>query len=410
MSEIRAKALIMVVSRPDAVEVAVEKIGPEIIGLISSQNIHSKIVVRASGLEDRARFLHGMVDSPMEIQDSFRRFEYLLGALVEEGYEQEDVVLDATGGTTPMRLGAVFAAMQRGIRMVHQRFPQRYVDGEWKRDESKEIEVVPMDNPLESTGLLREGQAMELFDRRDYGASALVFADVVGKVTGAERRHFYRGLLLLSEGYGAWDVADYGMALEKLRAAREELAAGFTEPAFAQRAAALTGRIAGHLSFLGRVRGKLSVENVVDMVENARRRIADQGRYDDGVARLYRAVEMYHQWRLQERNALSTTDVHWDRVPKDVREIFLEATHLLELPEDLDLTRARVLDRILNGAVFEDDNVFRDLLQKRNNSILAHGLKPVGEGPSRLFLEYVDAMVDRPEVRASAEHSRLRDL
>lgn len=410
MSDVRAKALIMVVSRPDAVEVAVEKIAPEIIGIISSQNIHAKIVVRASGLEDRARFLHGMVDSPMEIQDSFKRFEYLLGLLEEEGYGQEDVVLDATGGTTPMRLGAVFAAMQRGIRMVHQRFPQRYVDGEWKRDESKEIEVVPMDNPLESTGLLREGQAMELFDRRDYGAAALVFGDVVGKVTGAERRHFYGGLLLLSEGYAAWDVADYGTALEKLRAARDELAAGFTEPALSERAAALTGRISMHLSFLGKVRGRLSVENVVDMVENARRRIADQGRHDDGVARLYRAVEMYHQWRLQEHNSVATKDADWEKVPEDAQTAFLEVACLSELPQDLDLTRARALDRILNGGVAEDDNAFRDLLQKRNNSILAHGLEPVGEGPARKFLEYVDAMVDEPEVRASAGHSRLGDL
>ncbi len=407
MSDVRAKALIMVVSRPDAVGVAVEKIGPKIIGLISSQNIHAKIVQRAIELEGRARFLHGIVDSPMEIQHAFGRFEYLLELLEEEGYGQEDVVLDATGGTTPMRLGAVFAAMQRGIRMVHQRFPQHYVDGEWKRDESKEIEVVPMDNPLESTGLLREGQAMELFDRRDYGAAALVFGDVVGKVTGAERRHFYGGLLRLSEGYGAWDVADYGTALEKLRAAREELAAGFTEPALAERAAVLTGRISGHLSFLGKVRGRLSVENVVDMVENARRRIVDQGRYDDGVARLYRAVEMYHQWRLQERNGLSTTGVNWEKVPKDAQKSFLEAAHLSGLPQDLDLTRARALDRVLNDEVHEDDNVFRDLLQKRNNSILAHGLNPVGEGPARKFLEHVDAMVDRPEVRASAGHSRL---
>lgn len=410
MSDVRAKALIMVVSRPDAIEVAVEKIAPEIIGLISSQNIHSKIVVRASGLEDRAQFLHGMVDSPMEIQDSFKRFEYLLGLLEEEGFDQEDVVLDATGGTTPMRLGAVFAAMQRGIRMVHQRFPQRYVDGEWKRDESREIEVVPMDNPLESTGLLREGQAMELFDHRDYGAAALVFEDVVAKVTGAERRHFYGGLLLLSEGYAAWDVADYGTALEKLRAAREELAAGFTEPVLSERAAALTGRISRHLSFLGKVRGRLSVENVVDMVENARRRIADQGRYDDGVARLYRAVEMYHQWRLQEHNSVATKDTDWEKVAEEARNAFLEATRLPELPQDLDLTRARTLDRILNGGVPEDDNAFRDLLQKRNNSILAHGLKPVGEGPAGKFLEYVDATVDEPEVRAAAGHSRLGDL
>ena len=52
----------------------------------------------------------------------------------------------------------------------------------------------------------------------------------------------------------------------------------------------------------------------------------------------------------------------------------------------------------------------RDLLQKRNGSILAHGLEPVGEGPAREFLKYVNAMGDRPEVPASAAHSVLRKL
>ncbi len=146
------------------------------------------------------------------------------------------------------------------------------------------------------------------------------------------------------------------------------------------------------------------------MVENARRRIADQGRYDDGVARLYRAVEMHHQWRLQEHCALSTTGVNWEKVPEDAQKTFLEATRLSGLPRDLDLTRARALDRILNGGVTEDDNAFRDLLQKRNNSILAHGLEPVGEGPATKFLQYVDTMVDEPDVRASAAHSRLGEL
>ncbi len=39
-SDVGAKALIMVVSRPDAVEIAVEKVGPEVMSLISSQEIH----------------------------------------------------------------------------------------------------------------------------------------------------------------------------------------------------------------------------------------------------------------------------------------------------------------------------------------------------------------------------------
>src|SRR5919109_3045168 len=95
-----------------------------------------------------------------EIGDPFSRFEHLLSELEGMGYGRGEVLLDATGGTTPMRLGAALAAMTRGVGMVHQRVPQVYADGRWERDESREVEVVPMGNPLEATGLLREGQAV----------------------------------------------------------------------------------------------------------------------------------------------------------------------------------------------------------------------------------------------------------
>jgi CRISPR-associated protein (TIGR02710 family) len=233
---------------------------------------------------------------------------------------------------------------------------------------------------------------------------------VAAKVTGIERRHYYNGLLLLAEGYGAWDVADYAVALDKLKAARESLAAGFAETALAERAGGLAGRISAHLSFLGKVRGKLSVENVVDMIENARRRIADQGRYDDGVARLYRAVEMWHQWRLLSQHSVSTDAVRWERVGEEAKQRFLDAEGLNRLPEVLDLRRARTLDRVLTGSGLEDDNVLRDLLQQRNGSILAHGLRPIGGNSAERFLGYVDAMVKEPEKRAVAEHAKLEEL
>lgn len=107
-----------------------------------------------------------------------------------------------------------------------------------------------------------------------------------------------------------------------------ELGVGFTEAALAERAEEITGRITAHLPFLGKVRGKLSIENVVDMVENTRRRITDQGRYDDGVARLYRAVEMWHQWRLLKRHSVTTKDVAWDKINERHRKSFLEAAKL----------------------------------------------------------------------------------
>lgn len=407
---IQTKALILLASRPETVEVAVERLRPQVIGVIVSQEILEAVTLKCSELRSRGvEFRYRMVDSPMEIGDAFSRFEHLLSELEGMGYGRDTVLLDATGGTTPMRLGAALAAMTRGISMVHQRVPQVYENGRWERDPSREVEVAPMGNPLEATGLLREGQAVELFNRRDYGAAALVFGDVAAKVSGVERGHYYRGLLLLAEGYAAWDVADYGTALGRLRDARGELGVGFSETVLSERAGTLVDRISVHLPFLGKVRGRLSAESVVDMLENARRRIVDQRRFDDGVARLYRTLEMWHQWRLS-RNSISTAGVDWSKVDEKVRERFLNETGLKEPPRELGLRYARILDFILDGGTPEDDATLRDLLQKRNHSILAHGMEPMNEKAAARFLEYVDDTVDMPEARVGAEHATLRGL
>jgi hypothetical protein len=184
---------------------------------------------------------------------------------------------------------------------------------------------------------------------------------------------------------------------------------GFSEAALAERAGALVDRISIHLPFLGKMRGRLSVENVVDMLENARRRIVDQSRYDDGVARLYRTIEMWHQWRLQARS-VSTEKIEWENVDGKAQERFLRAAGLRELPQVLALHHARLLDGILSGMDLDDEAVLRDLLQKRNRSILAHGLEPIGKDAALRFLGYVDKLVEAPEVRSAAEHATLRRL
>lgn len=405
------KALILLTSRPESVEIAVGKLGPETIVVIFSREVLEAVAAKCAELRGRGvGFTYALVEDPMEIRDSFNRFERMLSELEESGYSREEILLDATGGTTPMRLGAALAAMQREVGMVHQRVPQRYVDGRWERDNSREVEMASMGNPLEETGLLREGQAVELFNRRDYSAAALVFGDVLEKVSGVPHRHYYQGLLYLAQGYAAWDVADYGGALEKLKAARSELTQDFAIPELADRAGVLVERISSHLPFLGKVRGEVSVEKVVDMLENARRRVRDQGRYDDGVARLYRAVEMHYQLRLLQDHGISTSQVEWDKVDGEMKEQFVEAAGVGEPPGQLGLRHARMLYAVLAGEEPEEDGELRNLLQQRNRSILAHGLEPIGEKVAFRFLEYVDAMVDAPEARAGAEHARLREL
>src|SRR5215211_7106917 len=333
-----AQALIIIALRAKAVENAVDHLQPKAVTVVTSQESLEEIIVGCSGLRQRGvGFKYQPLDEAMEIAESFKRFDRVLAQFQRMGYSNRDILLDATGGTTPLRVGAALAAMMRNVKIVHQRVRRdRYAGGGWDKYSSEDIELLPMGNPLEDTGLLREGQAVDLFNMRDYAAATLVFEDVLDKVVGVERFHYYGGLVRLAKGYGAWDMADYGAALDHLSAAKRELTVDFEDPALADRASALLNRLAENQPFLGKLRkkgpGHLSQEKVVDMVENARRRIVDQGRYDDGVARLYRSVEMWHQWRLMSHYSIETKLVKWERVDGSVQVRFLELVQTKELP------------------------------------------------------------------------------
>src|SRR5215213_10731135 len=95
-----AKALIMLVSRLDTLEVAVDTLAPETVGVITSQNILKQVVLKCAELEERGTtFEYSLVDSVMEIGHAFERFVYLLDGFRERGYEPGEIMLDATGGS-----------------------------------------------------------------------------------------------------------------------------------------------------------------------------------------------------------------------------------------------------------------------------------------------------------------------
>ena len=55
----------MVVSRTDAVEVAVEELKPEVVGVIISQDILEPVVMKCSAIKSQATFRYRIVDSPI---------------------------------------------------------------------------------------------------------------------------------------------------------------------------------------------------------------------------------------------------------------------------------------------------------------------------------------------------------
>ena len=124
------KALILLTSRPESVEIAARELKPKILGVIFSQDILLAVAAKCSELgTEGVEFRYRIVDDPMEISDAFAKFELMHSELEDVGYGREEIVLDATGGTTPIRLGCTLAAMTRGISMSHQWVPQRSCAG-----------------------------------------------------------------------------------------------------------------------------------------------------------------------------------------------------------------------------------------------------------------------------------------
>ena len=141
-----------------------------------------------------------------------------------------------------------------------------------------------------------------------------------------------------------------------------------------------------------------------DLLNNAQRRI-DEGKYDDAVARLYRAMELISQIRLNQYNFMDKTLLNADKtfqIDKNKLKKKLSKSSLAEIdnwnPTGWKYDNVTLLDfdsgnnyKLLNIVSNESkydlspstkklvSNYYKinSKVQLRNKSVLAHGLRPL---------------------------------
>ena len=133
---------------------------------------------------------------------------------------------------------------------------------------------------------------------------------------------------------------------------------------------------------------------------NAQRR-SDQGRFDDAVARLYRAIEAMAQYRLQEKYQIDSAKVDISFLTPKLKEKYshvdspklaLQDCYLLlsEKSDDLGKEFER-LDLFSYSPGLKNENLSvvckENLLAIRNTSILAHGFNPLSEDNFKKLLD-----------------------
>lgn len=267
-----------------------------------------------------------------------------------------EITVDCTAGTKPMSAGAVMAACLGEVDRL------TYVTGEREGGRVVSGTEALREQPLLDYWLEhRKSLFFALFDRYDFTGCHALLAAIRERSRLQRIQDFVVSWEPIVRFYERWDLFDHGACEPK----------------------GTRGVPVRNKSFLGKLRSGRFPESewyrLADLVNNAERRRLE-GRFDDAVARLYRAIELLAQVVLREKG-IDTSNVDLMKIPESSREKYRslqDEKGVVKIP----LFRSFELLSDLGEAMgrrFFSDHELQNLLQARNHSILAHGVEPVSE-------------------------------
>lgn len=292
------------------------------------------------------------------------------------------VVVDITGGTKCMTAAMAIQASHWPCLFSYVGGKERTKDGVGIVVSGSEI-VRHAQNPWDALGHRAVDDFIVLFDQHAFLAAASVAAATMRRVSRPDRKRELSSLEQLAKALEAWDRFDHTTSkslLESVSKSANDLRATLG-PTRGERVLAETVKLVRHLEELGRARPP-SRHHVLDVLAGAKRRW-DEGRVDDAVARLYRAIEAVAQVALKEHGVESTEKVPMELLPEALKDKWRgraqEGVVKLGLQEDYELLDA--LEDPLAGH-FKKAGLAgeRSPLVARNHSILAHGFETVSNG------------------------------
>ncbi len=292
------------------------------------------------------------------------------------------VVVDFTGGTK---------CMSASIGVQASRWPClfSYVGGGERTKGGVGVvvsgteKVVYQANPWDALGHQAVEDFVVLFDQRAFVAAARVAGVAKTRVSRPDRKRELAVLEQLAKAFDAWDRFDHhssSSTFEGVAKSANDLRAVLGSVR-GDRVLEGVMRFARHLGELCRATPP-SGQHVLDLLANARRR-REEGRTDDAVARLYRAIEAVGQVALKERHGIESTEkVPLDRFPASVRPEW--TSRAKDGVVALGLQDAYALLASLNDPLGEkfkgaELNGTKSPLAARNHSILAHGFDRVSD-------------------------------
>lgn len=291
------------------------------------------------------------------------------------------ITVDITGGTKCMSAALALVAHEWVDEFVYVGGIERTKGGIGIVVSGKE-QILHALNPWDSLGYQAAGEAILFFDQGNFPAAISSLDVTLRKIDNPSAKRELSALKLLAEAYERWDCFDHAKSVDKFTNVQKN----FNDlvhlilkdrNSFEQ----ILSEQLGIIQHLAKAKAEPSMELIFDLFANASRR-GQQGRFDDAVARLYRAIELMAQFRLLQTFKIDTTNVATEKLPENIRDkwvsrktgdklqLALQADY--ELLADLGDDLAKSFRELGLGAE-------KSPLSLRNSSILAHGFTSVGE-------------------------------
>ncbi|WP_295722772.1 TIGR02710 family CRISPR-associated CARF protein [uncultured Methanobrevibacter sp.] len=399
---------------------AIKKLNPDYISFVHSEDTE-KIALEVSSLFSHKYLSNEMefynIDDPQEMHLVYNKVKEIISDLNSRDF---DIYLDFTGGTKSMVAGAILATIGNNIEYS-------YIgsDSIFGRDKNG-VGIVktghenfkPQEDPFELYAVEEIKNSKQFFNLHQFQAAIENLKIAKSKIQDDELNDevkFYRSIV---EFYDDWDkfkpmkfsrlsrnLKYYPHIVEKLNK---------VHPGF-------ISQIHNNIQFLNqKYSADLSIEDRIiyylpDLLNNAARRI-EEGKYDDAVARLYRANELIAQISLTnvgilDHNLLDQANEFKINKGQLISIMGMESPAVkfvndndpydfddpnkctVKLPSYNSFQLLKKIEYELNlssniGVEYERRNINNNV-KSRNTSILAHGLNPISPNKANKLFDLI---------------------
>jgi CRISPR-associated protein (TIGR02710 family) len=304
---------------------------------------------------------------------------------------QSTILVDYSGGTKSMSAGLVIAALH---------FPNvQFTLVKGQRADLEKIKNLTEFSTSIRVGSIRFKDQIFLignFIKNYEYDSALKIINTITTSNYSLSNEEHRLLSLYNSACKAfyfWDKFNHQSAFDLLKGIRKH---------FVKEVVFLEAIIKSLLAFELREKNeKISnYEIVFDLIENAERK-ATKKLFDDALARIYRALELFIQIYLVHEHNLHTSSIPMEVIPDVMKErVFIEGNMAkLGLFDSFELC-GHLKDTMIYASYNENKKRLLSALTKRNTSILAHGIRPITEkdySDCKFVIEFIKEMISKTE-------------